>query len=143
MEGKIVEEMKRIDDLGGMVRAVSSGYVQREVARQAYEFERGVQSGELLKVGVNIYADGEEEEVALHEYQSESAENQIQGLKQVKRSRNSREVTKSLKSLEKVVRENKNVMPSLLECCRAYATVGEMTGVFREVFGEFREPSIF
>jgi methylmalonyl-CoA mutase N-terminal domain/subunit len=143
MEEKILEEMRRIDDLGGMVKAVSSGYVQREVARQAYEFERGVQSGELLKVGVNIYADGEEEEVELHEYRWESAEEQIRSLREVKKTRNKREVSHSLKELEKAARKKENVMPSLLRCCKAYATVGEMAGVFRDVFGGFEEPSIF
>ncbi|MBW2122374.1 MAG: methylmalonyl-CoA mutase, partial [Deltaproteobacteria bacterium] len=143
MEEKILEEMKRIDDLGGMVRAVSSGYVQREVARQAYEFERGVQSGELLKVGVNIHTEGEEQEVQLHEYSWESAERQIRSLKEVKRSRDNSAVARGLKGLEKAAREKRNVMPHLLECCKAYATVGEMAGVFREVFGEFKEPTIF
>jgi len=143
LEEKILEEMKRIDELGGMVKAVSSGYVQREVARQAYEFEKGVQSGELLKVGVNVYADGEEEDVDLHEYRWESAEEQISSLQEVKRTREKREVTRTLKSLERAAKEKKNVMPCLFKCCKAYATVGEMAGVFREVFGEFKEPSIF
>jgi methylmalonyl-CoA mutase N-terminal domain/subunit len=143
MEEKILEEMRRIDGLGGMVKAVSSGYVQREVARQAYEFEKGVQSGELLKVGVNVYSDGEDEEVELHEYRWESAEDQVRSLNEVKKTRNNKAVTKALKSLEKATRDKRNVMPYLLECCKAYASVGEMTGVFREVFGEFKEPSIF
>ncbi|NIQ38762.1 MAG: methylmalonyl-CoA mutase [Proteobacteria bacterium] len=143
MEEKILEEIGRIDGLGGMVKAVSSGYVQREVARQAYEFEKGVQSGELLKVGVNVYSDGEDEEVELHEYRWESAEEQIRSLKEVKKTRNNKKVTKTLKNLEKATRDKRNVMPYLLECCKAYASVGEMTGVFREVFGEFKEPGIF
>ncbi|NIO03275.1 MAG: methylmalonyl-CoA mutase [Proteobacteria bacterium] len=143
MEEKIREEIKRIDDLGGMIKAVSSGYVQREVARQAYEFEKGVQNGELLKVGVNIYTDGEEEDVELHEYRWESAEEQLRGLKEVRRRRGNKEVTRSLKDLEKASKERTNVMPYLLECCKSYATVGEMAGVFREVFGEFKEPTIF
>src|SRR5512135_657910 len=70
MEEKILQEMKRVDEIGGMVKAVETGYVQREVARQAYEFERGVQKAELIKVGVNKYTEGEEMEVDLHEYRS-------------------------------------------------------------------------
>jgi len=58
MEEKIIEEMKTVDEIGGMVKAVETGYVQREVAKQAYEFERGVQKGELIKVGVNKYTEG-------------------------------------------------------------------------------------
>jgi methylmalonyl-CoA mutase N-terminal domain/subunit len=126
-----------------MIKAVETGYVQKEVAKQAYEFERGVQKGELIKVGVNKYTEGEEMEVDLHEYRWESAEEQVRRLKEVKRERDSRKVTQRLKDLEKAARDEKNVMPDLLECCKAYATVGEMTKVFKEVYGEFKEPSIF
>jgi methylmalonyl-CoA mutase N-terminal domain/subunit len=72
-----------------------------------------------------------------------SAEEQIQRTKAVRRERDNRKVTQSLKELELAARAEKNVMPYLLECCKAYATVGEMTKVFKEVFGEFKEPSIF
>ncbi len=143
MEQKILEEMRRIDEIGGMIRAVETGYIQREVAKQAYEFEKGIQRGELIKVGVNKYTEGEEMEVELHEYRWESAEEQIQRLKEVRRERDNRKVVQLLKELEKAAREEKNVMPYLLECCKAYATVGEMTRVFKEVYGEFKEPSIF
>jgi len=143
MEEKMIEEMKRVDEMGGMVKAVETGYVQKEVARQAYEFEKGVQKGELIKVGLNKHTEGEEMEVELHEYRWASAEEQIQRLKDVKRERNNRKVTETLKALEMAVKAEKNVMPYLLECCKAYATVGEMTQVFKEVCGEFKEPSIF
>jgi methylmalonyl-CoA mutase, N-terminal domain len=143
MEDKIVEEMKRIDDIGGMIKAVETGYVQREVARQAYEFEKGVQKGDLIKVGVNKYTEGEEMEVELHEYRLESVKEQIQRLQDVKRERDSQKVVQTLQNLEKAAREEKNVMPYLLECCKAYTTVGEMTKVFKEVYGEFKEPSLF
>jgi methylmalonyl-CoA mutase N-terminal domain/subunit len=143
MEEKIVEEMRRVDEVGGMIKAVETGYVQREVARQAYEFEKGVQKGELIKVGVNKYTEGEEMEVELHEYRLGSAEEQIQRLREVKRQRDNKKVMQTLKELEKAAREEKNVMPYLLGCCKHYATVGEMTKVFKEVFGEFKEPSIF
>ncbi len=94
-------------------------------------------------MGVNIYTDGEEEDVELHEYRWESAEEQLRSLKEVRRRRDNKEVTRSLKNLEKATQEKTNVMPYLLECCKSYATVGEMAGVFREVFGEFKEPTIF
>jgi len=143
MEEKILEEMKRVDEMGGMIKAVETGYVQREVARQAYEFEKGVQKGELIKVGVNKYTEGEEMEVELHEYRPESAEEQIARLREVKRERDGRKVAQTLKDLEGAARQKRNVMPYLLECCKAYATVGEMTKVFKEVYGEFKEPTIF
>jgi len=143
MEEKIVEEIAKIDKMGGMVKAISAGYIQKEVARQAYEFEKGVQSGELIKIGVNKYTGGEQGEVELHEYSDKSAIEQIKDLKELRRTRNNQEVARSLKALEKATRDKVNVMPYLVDCCKAYATVGEMTGVFRDIFGEFVEPSIF
>jgi methylmalonyl-CoA mutase N-terminal domain/subunit len=143
MEEKIVEEMAKVDKMGGMVKAISAGYIQKEVARQAYEFEKGVQSGELIKIGINKYTGGEQGEVELHEYSDASAIEQTRDLKELRRTRNNQEVVRSLKALEKAARDKANVMPYLVDCCKAYATVGEMTGVFRDIFGEFVEPSIF
>jgi len=82
-------------------------------------------------------------DVELHEYNWESAEKQIEALRQVKRERNNREVTRTLAAFEQATKEGKNVMPHLVECCKAYATVGEMTAIFRNVYGEFDEPSLF
>ena len=127
-----------------MIQAVSTGYVQKIVAEQAYRWERGIKSGEYVKIGVNSYVDDENEpEVDLHEYDPMTQQRQIEALKQVKSERSGSEVARTLKELERVTRAKQNVMPALVECCKAYATVGEMAGVFREVFGEFREPAIF
>ena len=142
MEGKIEEEMEKIEKAGGIIAAVSSGHIQRIVARQAYEFEKGIQAGDLLKVGVNIYTGEAPMEVELHEYDGVSAEKQVESLRALKRERNGREVARTLGELEQAAKTGKNVMPFLMDCCKAYATVGEMTRVFKDVFGEFREPSI-
>jgi len=143
MEQKIEEEMDKIEKFGGIIKGVSEGYIQRLVARQAFEVEKGLESGELLKVGVNIYKEGETMDVELHEYNGESAEKQIEGLRTVKRERSEKDVARTLKELESATRDGKNVMPYLVACCKAYASVGEMTGIFRQTFGEFNEPSLF
>jgi methylmalonyl-CoA mutase N-terminal domain/subunit len=145
MEAKILEDMKQIQEIGGMVHAVSTGFIQRKVARQAFEYEKGVQNGEYIKVGVNKYVDEAQEEtdVELHEYNEEGVEEQIASLKELRRSRDNREVKRSLTALEQGTRDGKNVMPFLVDCCKAYATVGEMAGVFRDIFGEWEEPSLF
>ena len=143
MEEKIKEEMKRIQDMGGMRRAVATGAIQREVSRQAYEFEKGIQEKKIIKVGVNKYTEGEHPEVELHDYDDSWAVKQIDRLKALRRERDTRAVTGTLKKLEKTTRSKENIMPDLVECCRVYATVGEMTQVFREVFGEWDEPNIF
>jgi methylmalonyl-CoA mutase N-terminal domain/subunit len=143
MEEKILEEVEKVEKVGGMVEAVSSGYVQREVSRQAYEFEKKIQDGKVTKVGVNKYTEGVDMEVELHEYNEEWARLQIDRLKELKRERDNKAVRESLEGLEKAAREQTNVMPYLVDCCKAYATVGEMANVFRDVFGEYVEPSIF
>jgi len=145
MESKIREEMAQIQEAGGMVHAVATGFIQRKVARQAYEYEKGVQSGEYIKVGVNKYVDEAEDQtdVELHEYNEQWVDQQLAGLKELRRTRDNREVTRTLKELEKGTRAGKNVMPLLVDCCRAYATVGEMASVFRDLFGEWDEPSLF
>ena len=143
MEEKILEEMEKIEKVGGMVEAVSSGFVQKEVARQAYEYEKKLQQGKVTKVGVNKYTEGVDMEVELHEHNEEWAKSQIEHLKELKGTRDNKAVTKSLNALEKAAKEEKNVMPFLVECCKCYATVGEMANVFRDVFGEYVEPGIF
>ncbi|MGD8754569.1 MAG: methylmalonyl-CoA mutase family protein, partial [Desulfobacterales bacterium] len=145
MEEKILDEMKQIQDVGGMVHAVATGFIQRKVAQQAYEYENGLQKGEYIKVGVNKYAEGSEvqTDVELHEYNEKWVDTQVASLKELRSTRDNREVQRLLKELEKAARGESNVMPVLVDCCRAYATVGEMAGVFRDVFGEWQEPSIF
>ncbi len=143
MEEKIRDEMADIDARGGMLACVKDGYVQRKVARQAFEFEAALERGELVKVGVNKYATEEQHEVELHEYDESWADEKLADLREVRRTRDSGAVTRSLRALEQAARQGKNVMPFLVECCRAYATVGEMSDVFREVYGEFEEPKIF
>jgi methylmalonyl-CoA mutase N-terminal domain/subunit len=143
MEEKIREEMADIEARGGMLACVKDGYVQRKVARQAFEFEAALERGELVKVGVNKYATEEQHEVELHEYDESWAEEKLADLREVRRTRDSRAVTRSLQALEQAAGQGENVMPFLVECCRAYATVGEMSDVFREVYGEFEEPKIF
>ena len=143
MEQKIEEEMGKIEKFGGIVKAVSEGFIQRLVARQAYEVEKGLEAGELLKVGVNIYKEGESMDVELHEYNWDSAVGQIENLRAVRRERSERDVARTLKELESATLDGKNVMPYLVSCCKAYASVGEMAGIFRQIFGEFNEPSLF
>jgi len=145
MEEKILDEMKQIQEIGGMVHAVSTGFIQRKVARQAYEYEKGIQDGKYIKVGVNKYSDETEDQtdVDLHEYDESWVDRQIKTLEELRRTRDNREVARALKELEQGTRAGKNVMPLLVDCCKAYATVGEMAGVFRDQFGEWEEPSIF
>ena len=141
LENKIIAEMDKVEELGGIVKAISEGLIQREVARQAYLYERGVQSGEVVKVGVNKYRIEEDErDVELHEYRPEQAEEKIHRLNELKAQRDSARVSEALESLRRAAQGSENLMPVVMEAVRAYATVGEMTSVLKDVFGEFEEP---
>lgn len=143
MDEKIREEMETVEKQGGIVESIRNGFLQKKLAQQAYEFERDLQSGDLVKVGVNKYAAGEEAEVELHEYNEAWAEEKIKDLKELRRTRSAQPVVDSLKKLERIAREGGNVMYPLVECCKTYATVGEMSDVFKDVFGEYVQPSLF
>jgi len=145
MEEKILEEMAAIQAVGGMVAAVSSGFIQRKVARQAYEFEKGLQSGEYVKVGLNKYTEDDDvvPEVDMHEHNEKWVDLQIKRLAELKRTRDNAAVKNCLNDLERGIQNGKNVMPLLVACCREYATVGEMSAVLRNVFGEWQEPGLF
>ncbi len=141
LEDEITKCMKEVEKSGGIVKAVSEGYIQREVAKQAYLHEKRIQSGEEIKVGVNKYRIEEEERnIEFHEYDSALAEEQIKRLNQVRAERDNNAVTKSLDKLREAAKGNDNLMSYIIEAVKCYASVGEITKVLKEVFGEFKEP---
>lgn len=152
MERLIASEMKRVDtEMGGIVQAISQGRVQAEVARQAFLYEQRLQRGEIVKVGVNKYRTEQSSvssEVELHEYKPAATEEQLRRLAQVKAERDGTAVQAALARVRQdaqsgVDGRGANLMPAMLQAVRAYATVGEITGVLKQVFGEFREPVRF
>lgn len=133
--------MEEVGKKGGMVKAVETGYIQKEVSRQAYLKEKKIQSGEITKIGVNKYIMEEEKtDIEFHPFNPEVAEEQRKRLKEIKGERNSKEVEESLHEVKKAAETNENVMPHILKAVKCYATLGEITKVFKEVFGEFKEP---
>jgi methylmalonyl-CoA mutase N-terminal domain/subunit len=142
LEEKIVDCMKNVEKRGGIVSAISKGEIQREVSKQAYLYEKMIQSGELVKVGVNKYqtADEEERPIEFHEYDPSLVKKQIKTLNQIKENRDNKEVSRSLEKLRNMAQTNENLMPYIIDCVRAYATIGEITMILKEVFGKFEEP---
>lgn len=153
IENEAWDELEKIDKMGGAVAAIDSGYMQREVSKNAYEHARMISREERLIVGVNCFTGEQELEVGTnrmvpHPYDPEkrarAEELQIMNLREVKRSRNDREVRRLLGELEKKARtEDKNLVALLIECARAYVTIQEICDVFRGAFGEYAAPSIF
>ncbi|MFH1754441.1 MAG: methylmalonyl-CoA mutase family protein [Candidatus Latescibacterota bacterium] len=145
MEKKIVERMQKVEEMGGMIKAVESGYIQREVSYQAYLYEKKVQSGEIVKIGVNKYVSDEksERDIEFHPFDVKVAEEQKQRLQKVKSARDEASVQKALSDLERAAGSRENLMPFIITAVRSYATIGEMTKIFKKVFGEFKEPITF
>ncbi|HUT79099.1 MAG TPA: methylmalonyl-CoA mutase family protein, partial [Polyangia bacterium] len=146
MERRIRAEMQRIDDLGGIVKCVASGYIQKTVARQAYEEEKRIRSGAKVKVGVNKYVSDERSsrEVELHEFDPAVQNEQIERFHRIRDGRDTAAAAAALARLrDRAAKSEENLMPHILDCVRAYCSVGEMSGVFKEVFGEFKEPIDF
>lgn len=142
IESSIKSEMLRMEkDWGGIVNAVSNGFVQNEITHQAYEYELGIQNGEIPKVGANIYKmDEEQREVTLHPYNPKQAEESIRRTQDILATRNEEKTQASLIKIREAAQNGQNMMHSMMEAVRAYATIGEITIVLKEVFGEFQEP---
>jgi len=136
--------IERIESMGGMLEAVKKGYPQREVTESAYKFQREVEEGKRLIVGVNIFKSDEVEEirkVPLLEFdQAEIEERQKRRVKEVRESRNQERWRRSLDNLRRAAERGENIMPYVLEAARSYATIGEIMGVLREVYGTYAEP---
>jgi len=143
-EKEIVAEMERIESLGGILRCVEDGTIQRQLANQAYEVQKKFESGALIKVGVNRFRiDEEDRELEVFEMDPKTLSKQVGRLKQVKAERNNAGVTSALKALKSAAIEKKNLMPPILDAVKAYATVGEMVNTLKEVYGEAQHLSVF
>jgi methylmalonyl-CoA mutase N-terminal domain/subunit len=145
-------EFEKIQTMGGAVGAIESGYMQQEVAKSAYERQKRIETGEDLIVGVNCFTGEHELEVTTtrlipHPYDPERMElaesKQIANLEQVRRTRDNHALGRLLKDLEVAAKKDtENLIPRLIECVKAYATIQEMCDVLRGVFGEYEETNI-
>ncbi len=144
MEERIRAVMAEEEGRGGIVQAIAEGRIQRTVSRQAYENLKKLQAGEIRKVGVNCYRVEEEEpDVAFHPFHSKDCEVQVEKLKQVRAERDEAQVKIRLNRVLEEAKAGKNVMPSIVEAVKAYATLGEITGRMVDVFGKYQEPIRF
>jgi methylmalonyl-CoA mutase N-terminal domain/subunit len=145
MESKVATIMADVDAAGGMVHAVESGYVQRLIADAAYQHYHDVEAGVRKVVGVNTLTSEEEPpEIATFEMDPAARQLQLQRLAQVKKTRDADEVARTLGALKVAAgRDDINLMPLLIDCARAYCSLGEMTRVLKEEWGEFNQPVVF
>jgi methylmalonyl-CoA mutase N-terminal domain/subunit len=132
-----------IDRMGGMVAAVEQGYPQKEIAEASYQFQQAVERREKTIVGVNDYVMEDEPPLPILYIDETAAETQLAALDRLRQTRDAARLAKALDALREAARGTDNTMYPLLECVRAYATVGEMCDALRDVWGEYEEvPSI-
>ncbi len=143
VEEKAWDYIEKIDKMGGMLAAIERGYPQMEISNAAYEYQKRVDSAEHVVIGVNKYLAGKEPPFETLKIDEKAQAEQIKRLRKIKHTRNNRSVSLALKALKSACRSDKNVMPFVIEAVREYATEQEICDIYREVFGEYRDPGYF
>lgn len=139
IEKEAEDYINRIDAMGGMIKAIEDGFVQMEIQKAAYEFEKQVESGKYTVVGVNKFRVEEDEEPDLLRIDMKVQENQIEFLNKVKSERDESKVQQSLRKLKEAAEGDGNLMPPIIDAVKTYASVGEICNTLRAVFGEYKE----
>lgn len=138
VEREAYDYFRRIEDVGGVIASLESGFFQREIADAAYIYQREEDRQERITVGVNDYVTEEDLTIPLLRVDRAGEARQIENLNRLRQTRDNDEVSRRLKALEDAARGDQNLMPPLIDAVKSYATLGEMMGVFREVFGEYQ-----
>jgi methylmalonyl-CoA mutase, N-terminal domain len=141
IEAGAVEYLKKIDAMGGMLRAIEVGYVQREIQEAAYRYQKAVEAQEQVVVGVNRFQLEEEPPVNLLRIDPALEEAQVERVRALRDRRDTQAVIEALSKLRDAAQTSENLLPRILECVEAYATVGEISNALREIWGEYRETS--
>ena len=139
IEAKALAYINKIDDLGGVVKAIEAGYMQQEIGDSAYAYQKSVETAEQVIVGVNRFTIEEAAPENLLRIKKEMELEQLESLKAMKDKRDAAAVAASLKELRQVAESGENLLPIIVSAVKTYATLGEVCGVLREVFGEYTE----
>jgi methylmalonyl-CoA mutase N-terminal domain/subunit len=142
IEEQVEEYLNRIEERGGMVAAIESGWVVQEIGEEAYRFQREVEMGERVVVGLNRFTTDETPPIELHTPDPSVASTVRYEIDELRKDRDPKALSRALEELKSVASEGGNLMPATLEAVRALATVGEVSGVLREIFGEWQAPNV-
>ncbi|HVW84510.1 MAG TPA: methylmalonyl-CoA mutase family protein [Bryobacteraceae bacterium] len=139
LESGALSYIKAVDEMGGMVAAIEQGYPQSEIARASYEYQQKMENGEAVIVGVNRFRSEEDKPIDILRIDHSAEQRQRARLAELRAGRNRGEVERSLTALRRAASRTDNLMPFILDAVRAYATLGEICGALREVFGTWEE----
>ncbi len=144
IEEGALKYIEQIDAMGGAVAAIEKGFIQKEITESAYRFQKAVESKKQIIVGVNEFVSEEKVPIKILRIDPEIERTLVERLNQIKRQRNQAKVREALDKLRKAAeREDVNLMPFVIEAVKEYTTLGEICDTLREVFGEYKPPSIF
>jgi methylmalonyl-CoA mutase N-terminal domain/subunit len=143
IEEETLAYIKRIDALGGAVKAIENGYVQQEIQDSAYAYQMDIEKGSRVVVGLNMFQVHEKAPEGLLKVDPAVGERQVAKLRELKQNRDNDRVTAALSDLQIAAKGDANLMPPILEAVRAYATLGEICDVLRGIFGEYRPSVMF
>jgi methylmalonyl-CoA mutase N-terminal domain/subunit len=139
LEEKAVEYIEKIDRMGGMLRAIEQGYVQREIQEAAYEYQKAVETNDVVVVGVNKFQIEENETIPILKVNEQIERGQIERLRALREKRDEEKAENALAKLEEAANGTENLLPKILDCVENYVTVGEISNRLRRVWGEYRE----
>jgi methylmalonyl-CoA mutase N-terminal domain/subunit len=126
-----------------MIAAIEKGFPQMEIAEASYKFQRQLENSEKVMVGVNKYSTSNQHSIPLVEISEEIGDQQIKRLQDVRRKRDSRAAMKSLDNIKNACKKGENVMPHCIEAVKNLATLQEICDIYREVYGEYRDPGLY
>ncbi len=141
LEARASDLIKRVDKMGGMVKAIEQGFVQKTIADSAYEYQKQIESGSRIIVGVNSFQEHERSRIEVLRVNEGARRKQIRRLANLRRKRTSRKTALALKELTAAAMGKENLVPRIINAVQARATTGEISQIFRDVFGEYHSPS--
>jgi methylmalonyl-CoA mutase N-terminal domain/subunit len=141
LEKRAIELFNKVQEMGGAIKAIESGFMQNQIMQSAYQCLKEMESGEKIVVGVNKFQVDEPTSVRAMKIDETVEKRQIERLNKVRKGRDDAEVNKRLKELKEAAIEGVNLVQPCMAAVKAYATIGEMCGVLRELWGEYRVPA--
>jgi len=139
MEKRTMEYFRKLDDMGGAIPAIEKGFFQKEIADSSYEYQKEVDEKRRILVGVNDYTTKEKQPIKVLRVDPKVEEEQVANLHKLKSERDNNKVNEMLEKLHYVAEKDENLMPTIIDAVKAYATIGEICDVLRKIYGEFKE----
>jgi methylmalonyl-CoA mutase N-terminal domain/subunit len=139
IEKGVYEYLEKIEKMGGATKAIEQGFYQSEIAEQAYRYNKEIETKERIKVGLNEFLTEQELKVTPLKYDPDAEKKTIEAVKQLRKERDGNRAKQALENFRNTLKGTGNVIPSIIEAVKAYATVGEIGSVIREVYGKYEE----